>query len=348
MPVTMKDVATKANVSPTTVSLVLNGRDRDYKISQKTRQKVLKVIQDVGYVPDLYAQTMRQRETLTIGMVLTNILNPSVALIAEGAKAEAVKHGYHVILGLSSDEADQERFYVKNFLSRRVDGLIVSPAPSGETMGDLEKLFSRGFPLVVTTLYPGVEIDHVGDNSVTGSYQAVKYLVELGHKRIALVSGYPTWPSAQQKYRGYQDALNDMEIDQQEDLHICMEKSDQAAGEEAAAVILQMKDKPDAIFFHNDGMAAGAINVLMNAGIRVPDDISLVGYGDLPLAQIVRVPLTTVSSPLLEIGRSAVEVLISRIQCDKEKKGTANISRPPQSVQLMPKLIIRDSTAPRK
>ena len=118
MHLTMKDVAAKAKVSPTTVSLILNKRDKDFKISQKTRQKVLKVVQETGYVPDLYAQTMRQRKTLTIGMVVTNILNPSVALIAEGAKAEAVKHGYHIILGLSSDEADQERFYVENFLSR--------------------------------------------------------------------------------------------------------------------------------------------------------------------------------------------------------------------------------------
>lgn len=344
--ITIKDVATKAGVSPSTVSTIINERHRELGIREQTRKKVLQTMHEMGYVPSLYTQSLRRGKTMTIGMITSDISNFSVALVTEGAESEAAEHGYHIILGISANNAERERFFVKNFLSRRVDGLIVSPAPSGETIDDLEKLSMRGFPLVISSRRPGIKIDTISGDEEAGSHRAVNYLHELGYRRIALVSAFPGWSNARRKHRGYVDALQDIGIEPLDELHISVEQSTLVDGRKAAEIILRMDNRPDALIFHSDILAAGALNVLMDAGVRVPQDMSIIAFGSEFIAEVARVPMTTITSPYVETGRAAVKMFLERIQ-ETQKSDGKQREFIPKSVRFTPELVVRESTAPR-
>ena len=344
--ITIKDVAEKAGVSPSTVSTIINRRHKQLGICDDTRRKVIKTMREMNYVPNFYSQNLRRGKTMTIGMIASDISNFSVALVTDGAESEASEHEYHIILGISSNSAERERFFVKNFLSRRVDGLIVSPAPSGETLDDLERPAMRGFPLVVFSDRPGIKIDTISGDEEAGSHRAVNYLHELGHRRIAYVSAFLGWPNARRKLRGYTDTLQDLGIEPLDELHIRVEKSTLTDGRKAAEIILRMDTRPDAVIFHSDAMAAGALNVLMDAGVRIPRDMSAIAFGSEFIAEVARVPMTTITAPYVESGRAAVRMILERIQ-QRKKQDADPQEFIPKSVRFAPKLVIRASTAPR-
>ncbi|MCD4823650.1 MAG: LacI family transcriptional regulator [Phycisphaerae bacterium] len=348
MAVTMMDIAKRANVSRSTVSLVISDRWREMRISPDTREKVLKAIREMGYVPNLYARSLRRQSTFTIGMVATNILHPAVAMIVEGAKKAATQKKYKIILGISSDQPDQERDYIENFRSRRVDGLIVIPSPCGSTILELEKLSSTGFPLVLCQDDSTAKVDFVASGVEAGAYEATKYLFDLGHRRIAICSGRPTWISALAKYRGYRRAMEDCGLSLDDRFYIRTENSNLAAGRNAAEQILKLDERPDGVLFHNDEMAAGAMLGLREAHVRIPEDMSLIGFDNLSLSKATPVPLTTVASSLDEVGRIATEILLAKIEAVSESPQDKKSNQELRSVRLVPKLIIRNSCAARK
>jgi len=280
-------------------------------------------------------------------MVATNILHPAVALIVEGAKKAATQKKYKIILGISSDQPDQERDYIENFRSRRVDGLIVIPSPCGGTIPELEKLSSTGFPLVLCQDCSTTRVDVVTIDVEAGAYEATKYLFDLGHRRIAICSGRPTWVSALAKYQGYRCAMEDCGLPLDKRLYIRTENSDLAAGREAAEQILKLEERPDGVLFHNDEMAAGAMITLREAHVRIPDDMSLIGFDNLPLSEITPVPLSTVASPLNKVGQTACEMLLTRVEAASKPPQTDESKQVFHSVRLALRLIIRNSCANR-
>lgn len=343
MATTIKEIARLAHVSPATVSHIITGRAKNVRISERTRTKVQKIIRETGYVPNIYASTLRGGKTFTIGMVITNILRPAMALIHEGVKDAAKQKGYHVIVGVSSDEVEDEAFYIKNLLSRRVDGIIVIPAPSGETLPKLRQLYNSGFPIVLCEI-PGVMgIDAVMADVEEGAYLATNHLIKLGHQKIAFCSGHSSWCSARTKYQGYRRALEDKDMVVRPEYHVKVEGSSYSDGEKAAQLILQLTEHPEGVVFHNDEMAAGAMNCFINAGWKIPENISLVGFDDLPISKMVQVPLTTISSPVYEVGQTALKLLLERAE-SKDKEDTEKLSNMhPQSIRFPPKLIVRQS-----
>ncbi|MDD5458052.1 MAG: LacI family DNA-binding transcriptional regulator [Phycisphaerae bacterium] len=347
MAVTIKDVAKKASVSPSTVSMVINRRHINSRISKNTRQKVLDVIRESGYVPNLYARSIRNGSTFTIGIIVEDIDSPS-RMIIKGAKLPASEKGYHVIASETNDKADEERFCIENFLSRRVDGIIIIPAASGETLGYLKELYSTGFPLVICGRPFVTEMDSVFDHLEGGSFRATSYCIEQGHTKIAYCAGNPEGMiyklSVLPRYQGYLKALEENGIVQlPKNYYITTKTVDHAGGEEAAEAILKMAEKPTVIVFRNDEMAAGAIHYLRSKNIRVPDDISIVGYGNKSFAGILEVPLTTISPLKTEIGERAVRIILDKIENSKKNKGSEDTNRTVTSVGLMPELVIRDS-----
>ena len=300
-------------------------------------------MREMSYVPNLYARSIRRGSTLTIGMIVSDIALQSVALMVEGAKPEAAKTKHQIILGVSSDDPEQETSYIENFLSRRVDGLIVIPAGSGENMEELERLYQTGFPLVVceTTAAPS-NIDSVTTDVEAGSYIATEYLIKNGHKKIAFCAGHPTWPSAKSKFQGYRRALEDYNIELYDDFYIKTESSHIESGATGAKAVLTLNNRPTAIIFHNDEMAAGAMKEFIAAGIRVPEDISLVGFGNTPFSDSLLVPLTTMDYPLFEIGQKAVSTIVERMT-ENNSKNFDKASRIPVSMRFTPKLTIRNS-----
>lgn len=347
MAITIQDVAREAKVSSSTISKVINGPSGHNRISEATRTKVFDVIEELGYVPNLYARSIRRGSTLTIGLIVSDIMHQSVALIVEGAKAEATKTKHQVIIGVSSDNSEEELSYVKNFLSRRVDGLIVLPAGSGENLPEFEKLYKAGFPLALCQ--PGstvINVDNATTNVEAGAYIATEYLIKNGHTKIAFCAGHTNWPAAKSKLYGYRRALEDYNIEVYDDLYIKTELSHFASGIIGAKAVLNLKTRPTAIIFHNDEMAAGAMGQLVAAGVRIPGDISLLGLSEMPFSKSLLVPLTTMGGNLhFGIGQKLVSIIVERM-AENKLKNFDQTSRIPISIKFAPKLIIRDSTKP--
>ncbi|MCD4831262.1 MAG: LacI family transcriptional regulator [Anaerohalosphaeraceae bacterium] len=352
MPVSIKQVAEKAKVSQSTVSVVFNNRTREIGISEKTRKHVLATAKELNYIPSFYARHISRKSTFTIGMIVRDVMRPTTAMVVDGVKSEATKDKYQIILGISSFDPEQERGYIKSFLSRRVDGLIVIPVASKETIKEVEELSSRGFPLVACKQAFMANVDSVIHDVEFGTYLAAKHLLELGHRRIACVYTDFSGPSAMDKYNGYRRAMQEYGFDSMsKELLITIDNnSKQEYGKIAGQKILAMDTLPDAVLFVNDEMASGAMNVLMDAGVRVPDDMSLIGFDGIIPADIFRVPLTTVRSPHYKIGQTAVKILMKKIEAAKENPDNQQEKQasPRQSIKLAPELIIRESTAPRK
>ncbi|MCD4831396.1 MAG: LacI family transcriptional regulator [Anaerohalosphaeraceae bacterium] len=371
MAVSIKDVARHADVSTTTVSVVLNNRTKEGRVSENTRQKVLSSVKKTGYISNLYARSMRKGSTFTIGVIAPSSMSYQTSLIVKGASSEAVKSGYEIIVGISFFDSDREQAYIKNFLSRRVDGIIFSGHPSQATASILKNLYNNKFPLVIAGSLVSDGIDAISGDPEMSGYEATNHLVRLGHKRIAFcignrsrfaVQGYSPAGTAVShvevdselatdvcriRYHGYQRAIENSGIQTQE-LCIASETSDYEGGRESAATILKMKERPDGIVFRNDEMAAGALNFLLGAKIRVPEDISLVGIGNKPLTEMTLVPMTSVNYPSVEVGIKAIEIIMKNINDKKTKDGSEKINGVAQSIRLAPNLIIRSSTAPRK
>ena len=350
MAVSIKEVAEKAKVSQSTVSVVLNKRTREIGISEKTRKHVLAVAKEMDYIPSFYARHISRKSTFTIGMVVRDIMRPTTAMVVDGVKSEATKDNYQVILGISSFDPEQERGYIRNFLSRRVDGLVVIPVDSRETIQEIDNLYSRGFPIVACKQAFMTQADSVIHDVEFGTYLAAKHLLELGHRRIACVYTDFPGPSAGDKYRGYCRAMSEYGLEAvSKELLVTIDKSNKEFGRTAGQAILAMDPLPDAVLFVNDEVASGAMNVLMDAGVRVPDDMSLIGFDGVIPEDTFRVPLTTVRPPHYEVGRQAVKILMEKIESAKENPdNNEKPAGPRKSIKLAPELIIRKSTAPRK
>ncbi len=347
--ITIKDVAKRAKVSPSTVSLVLNNKTKQARISDKTRHHVLATMKEMDYVPSLYARHINHKSTYTLGIIVRDIMHPVTALIAEGIKDEATKNKFQVILGVSSANPEQERDYINNFLSRRVDGLIVIPVASGENIAELEKLHSQRFPVVICKEHYFAQANSVVYDVEAGSYTATKYLLKLGHRRIATAYGSLSEPSSRAKFNGYCWALQEAGVTITDELQLLKNNSHKAdMGIHIGRVILDMDDKPDAVLFVNDEMASQAMNVLMDAGIRVPDDISLIGFDGIISEYSFRIPLTTIRSPLHRVGQTAVKVLMKSIKASTKEGNEDKEHLQPVSVRLIPELVIRKTTSSKK
>ena len=346
MAVTIQDIANNARVSLTTVSAVINGRSREYRLSKDTNERVLKIAEKLGYVPNLNARSIRQNKTLTIGVIVTSIQKRSLAHIVKGIESISEQNGYKVIISLSSNDAERERVCINDLLSRRVDGLIVIPVPSGETIPELKQLYSRGTPVVLCEAPFVRDIDVIDSNVEEGSYQATQYLIKLGHRKIGICSP-KNWLSTRAKYQGYRRALEDYSLSVPEKFHIHLEETGLVGGEEAARIILKMDERLTAVIFHNDSMASTAMDVLWKSGLRIPEDISIIGFDNIPLSGMLRVPLTTLKAPFFEIGERAASIVVEKAGRAKRPKITESITQIPHTVRFAPTLVVRESCCPR-
>ena len=350
MAVTIKDVAKQANVSSATVSAVINNNSKYVRVGKETKKRIKEAMREMNYVPNMYARTMKKGQTFTIGIILADGLSVPTAMLIKGIKSGAVGKGYHIILGPSSEEHHQELFYLENFQSRRVDGIIIVPAMSGETLPKLKELNDIGLPIVVCERPWVTDIYCVFSNFEGGTYEATNYLIKLGHSKIAFCIGNEKNPqttgSALIRYHGYRKALEAKGIEIRKDFYLTTEGVRSSDGHELAKRIIAMSDKPTAIVARNDEIAAGALKTFLDNGVKVPQDISIIGFGNKEITETLQVPLTTIETPKLDVGKKAAEILIEKINKSKEPGTTER--HPAVSVGFMPKLIIRDSCAPPK
>jgi LacI family transcriptional regulator len=326
---TIREVAERAHVSPTTVSHVIN---KTRFVSKETRERVLLALEELGYKPNELARSLRSGKTFTLGLILPDNSNPFFAEISRGIESSAFEADYSVILCNTEGNQEREEFYVDLLLKKQVDGLIFVAA--GDRADSLYSLVKRKIPVIIVDRnVPGPEVDAVLVDNITGGWAAVRYLIELGHRRIACITGPSNVTPSSGRVIGYRKALTEANIPVDETL-ISQGNFRIESGEQIALELLQRADRPSAIFACNDLMAIGAMRAANRLELDIPGDVSIIGYDDIELARYVTPLLTTVFQPKSLMGQVAVKLLLDRME---------NIDRPKQVEVLQPELVIRES-----
>lgn len=329
------DVARLAGVSRTTVSFVLN-QVPGVSISESTRQRVLDAASQLNYHPNAAGRKLVSGKSNTLGLVLRQ--NPEqvftdafLVQVVLGVEQAASDLGFHVLV--KPVEPDDHKGYTRLIRENYVDGIILS----GPRQDDLEilKLRLEGFPIVMMGQLPGSNIPFVDINAVDGAAAAVRHLTGLDHKRIAMITNAPMeYTSAQQRRAGYEKALQEAGLPL--DCELVTEGNfTPASGLTAMKELLSLAQRPTAVFVASDVVAMGAIQAIKRAGLNIPNDMAIVGFDDIPLAEYYNPALTTIRLPAYGLGWAAADRLIHMIQGEKPE---------PEGIILESKLIIRNSS----
>jgi len=328
---TIKDVAALAGISYTTVSHVVN---KTRPVSEEVRIKVEAAIKTLDYVPSAVARSLKAKTTATIGLLVPNSLNPYFAELARGIEDYCERNGYCVILCNSDDNPDKQRSYLRVLLEKRIDGLIVASA--GGDAGLAEGLAGVRTPMVIVDRgLEGVNVDLVRIDHEYGAYLATRHLLELGHRDIATIGGPAGTSVAQMRLAGYCRALKEAGVEV--NLERMLESDFTSTGGYNAAAILLDRNPPSAIFAGNDMIGIGVLRAAAERNVRVPTELSVIGFDDIQMSRYVYPALTTVGQSILQLGEMAAEVLLRRI-------ATPDMATEQRIVT--PSIVLRESTAP--
>jgi LacI family transcriptional regulator len=330
--VTHRDVAERAGVSVATVSYVINHGPRP--VSADARERVEAAIAELGYVPNELARSLRLQQTSLVGLIIPSLANPVYAEVARALERICTQAGMLVVLCNSDRVEERERRFVHMLRAKQVDGVVV--IPHGEAQALLQPLLDAQIPVVVlehaVDALPCILIDEPA-----GGRLATGHLLDLGHRRIALIRRHPTRALSRQRHAGYREALAARGLPYDPALVIHCGPG-QAEGYGAMQRLLALPQPPTAVFAHNDLLALGALRAAADAGLRVPHDLSIVGYDDIANAAYFTPALTTVRIPKEEMGTLAGRTIMTLAQ--------ATSPPPPHTVTLAVDLIVRESTAP--
>ncbi len=332
--VTIKDVASKAQVSTTTVSHVINNTRF---VDPATRDRVLASMRELGYQPNFLARSLRRGVSKTIGLIVPDAANLFFAEIARKIEDYGYQQGYSVILGNSDNNPEKQANYISTLLAKRVDGVIF--ISSGGEVDDLVLFSENHVPVVVADRDVPLELADIVllDNEQAG-YDATRFLLELGHRRIACITGPHDLSPSMQRVKGFNRAMREFGL--QADAGDLVTGDFQShGGIKAMDQLLKHSPRPDAVFVFNDMMAIGAMTAIRKAGLSIPADISLIGFDDISLAAAVTPSLTTIAQPIGEIARKATDLLIQRVEGTRQDEN--------QRVVLKATLMERESTCRR-
>jgi LacI family transcriptional regulator len=330
----MNDVARVAEVSIATVSHVINGTRF---VSPERVERVQAAMRDLEYTPDANARSLRVGRTETIGLVIPDNTNPFFAELARWIEDAGFEAGYTTILANSNERPYRERRYIATLLSKRIDALIITPTARSDDGALMASLQNARIPIVLMDREMDLPMaDVVVYDDAAGSGEVARHLLELGHTRFACVAEPPGVPA--ERLDGFRRALREGDVTLDDDA-VVPGDFHFAGGREATARLLATGREFTALFAANDLMAAGAIRELSGHGLSVPDDISVVGFDDAPIAEMISPPLTTVRQPLRDMADLAVSLLLARLSSRADRKPARRV--------LETSLVVRDSTAPR-
>ena len=341
--ITIHNLADRLGVSPTTIWRALNGKPR---ISEKTRQRILDAARGLNYRPSLVAQTLRRQKTNIIGVIVPMVGDTTFSLIVRAIEQVAFERGYNILLCDTDLDLTREKEYMDWLIRRRVEGAIIVPLAKRKP-GEFEHLLeleAHDIPVaVVEQDVPGLLIDQVVVDNVGGAKAMTSHLIGLGHKRIAFLhGGLPDWDYVQcARYAGYREALEEAGLEVDDSLSF---KAAEMMVEEKHTMrtrelgdFLRRSDRPTAIFAYCDGLAIKLMRVMSELGLRIPDDVAVVGCDNNSFSAYLPVALTTLRQPVLELGRRAAELVFQRIE------GERTDSEQPIHEKLHCELVIRES-----
>src|SRR5215204_6999955 len=332
--VTIYDIAKRLKISPATVS---RGLQDHPAISKKTKKKILELVEEMGYRTNHFARNLRQQQTKTIGVIVHELNSSFITSVLAGIEKVTTEAGYDLIIAHSSESSTKEAANAKNLFHKRVDGLIASLSFDTTDLEHFKPFTEKGIPVI---FFDRVEQDGnntvvIIDNAKCG-YLATQHLIDQGCKRIAHITSSLKRNVYSQRFKGYQDALFDHGIPLDEKLLLVNDLSENA-GIEAALKILKMKHRPDGIFITNDFVAAVCMRTLKENGIRIPEDMAIVGFNNDTISKLVEPALTTINYPGVDMGEIAARNLINHL------KGISNIHQT-ETIIIHSELIVRNSS----
>jgi len=343
-PVTLADIAAKAAVTPMTVSRVINSTGY---VHVDTRERVLRVVREMNYRRNGLARGLKRQCTETVGMVIGDIANPFAAELSGGVREVLEERGYTLFICISEHTAKEDVQAFDALADHRADGIIVATRASKSANERLTELIDSGIPVsLIGRDFRHPHADLVLADNLKGAYEATSHLIENGHKRIGFIGVSLTDGVRLRRFQGYLEALKDNGLSVEDRLIVGGRElgeqmpgySTEEMGYDGMMKLLELESRPTAVFARNDFTAMGALNAIKRAGLRIPEDIALVGYDDIPLASHTSPTLTTVRQPTREQGRCAAEFLLRRIEGDREQ--------PRAEKTFDCELIIRESTNP--
>ena len=326
----IKDIASEAGVSTATVSHVIN---KTRFVSEAIRTRVLKAIELHDYYPNAHARSLASGSSRILGLVISDIANPFFPELVKSIEAAAYEHGYDVVLSNTNYDSERTSHYVRRFIERKVAGVALMTSEMDKAL--IDELARREVSVVfLDSGETGLHMSNLRVGYGEGIRQAILHLVELGHRSIAFISGPPHLRSANRRLEAFRQTMRSVLPDAPEQIFQGDFKIE--GGTTAAMEILAVADAPTAIVAANDLMAFGAISEFRRAGLNVPDDVSVVGFDDIAFSSLIEPALTTVSLPRRELGRLAVEALMTTL---------ANPTQHGVEFEITTALVVRNSTA---
>lgn len=326
---TIYDVAEKAGVSISTVSKVLNNTG---SLADKTRKKVKETMEELNYQPSVVASVKKRIQT--IGLLIPNIANPFMAEVARSIENHVKRHGYSLMICSTDNDLKNEVEYISILKQKYTDGIIVATGLKKEKA--IKELIKTDLPIALLSRdVPSLAADTVMVDDYLGGYEATRHLIDLGHEEIAMLTEDTSFSTIRARVRGYKKALEEAGLNYDESWVLTNNISIEE-GKKAMLSLLKKSSPPTAVFASTESLAIGAVQGARELNVKVPDELSIVGFDDTVLSTICEPPLTTIAQPIEEMGKKVAELLIEEIEKKKESK---------QRVVLSPKLIVRNSTA---
>ncbi|WP_408893594.1 LacI family DNA-binding transcriptional regulator [Paenibacillus taichungensis] len=330
MKATIYDIAREAGVSIATVSQVINGKG---KISEKRRAEIMEIMERLHYQPSAIAAALTGKQTYTLGLLVPDISNPYFAELARAVEDRSRQLGYSVVICSTDNKDERVERYLNLLQQKRVDGMMIGTGIDNAEI--LSPLLQQSIPVALIARHmPSLSVHTVAIDDRLGGGLAAQHLLELGHIHVAVLSESFKVSSSQERVRGFREVLEKAGLSLEAD-QVRESSADLGSAKKEALVLLTEKNRATGIFCCNDMQAIGALQAAKELGLRVPEDVSIIGFDNTILASVTSPPLTTIAQPIEDLGRRAVDLLIDELK---------NEENSPQKIVLKPELVIRDST----
>lgn len=333
--VTIKDIARELDISPSTVSRALKDHS---EISEETKEAVKRVAEEMNYQPNSLALSLRYSKSYTIGIVVPEIVHFFFSTVISGIEDVAHANGYNIIITQSNDSLDREMANIQTLFNNRVDGVLISISEESDTVDHLQTMMNKGIPIVAfDRTSDELNCSRVIVDDFSGGYQATEHLIKRGYKRIVHLAGPLNHALFKDRLNGYRKALEDHGLSFDEKLVLDGIISDEKQARSVAAKLLK-QEKVDAFFAASDVSAMGAVNACLKSGLRVPEDVGVVGFSNWQFTELTHPSISTIEQRGFEMGQKATELLL------KELESEAEDFLDPEEIKLTTKLIVRESS----